>query len=347
MRFAFTEDQLGFRDAVRSMLDKECPAEVVRAAWPDDGAGTGARAEPAAVAAVWARLADMGVLGVAVPEAAGGLGLAELDWVLLAEETGYAAVPHPFVETVAVAPPLLAMAKGPVETRLAGIADGTVRIAAALAPGDDRRAVPYAGRADGVLVREESTGAVHLLLPDEGARPALTVDGALDAADLADVRCHDRNLVVADPVAVDQAFERGALGAAAQLLGLARRMLDLTVSYVGERRQFGVPVGSFQAVKHHLADALMHLELARPAVHRAAYSVAVDAPTRSRDVSMAKAMASDAARLVGGKALQCHGAVGYTVEYDLHLYLKRTWALAATWGTASWHRDRVGRAIGI
>src|SRR5690606_32947182 len=117
--------------------------------------------------------------------------------------------------------------------------------------------------------------------------------------------------------------------------------------YVTERTQFGVPVGSFQAVKHHLADALKELAFARPAVQRAAHSLAVGAPTRARDVSMAKAMASDAAWFVGRQALQCHGAIGYTVEHDLHLYMKRTWALAKAWGDPAWHRDRVGRAIGI
>src|SRR5688500_6932542 len=105
-------------------------------------------------------------------------------------------------------------------------------------------------------------------------------------------------------------------------------MLDLTVGYVTERQQFGVPIGSFQAVKHHLADAALALEFARPAVWRASWSVAHASPTRSRDVSMAKAMASDAAELVGRKALQCHGAIGYTVEADLHLFMKRAWALA-------------------
>ena len=105
MRFAFTEDQLAFRDAVRDLLAKECPPEVVRAAWPDGtdalGArkGEGARADGGRVAKVWADLAEMGVLGIAVPEEQGGLGMGELDWVLLAEETGYAALPHPFVET--------------------------------------------------------------------------------------------------------------------------------------------------------------------------------------------------------------------------------------------------------
>jgi len=122
-------------------------------------------------------------------------------------------------------------------------------------------------------------------------------------------------------------------------------MLDLTVAYVAERRQFGVPVGSFQAVKHHLADARLALEFARPLVYRAAWSLTHGADGTPVHVSMAKATASDAAHQAGRAALQCHGAIGYSYEYDLHLFLKRAWALEATWGDAPWHRARVGRAI--
>ena len=118
-------------------------------------------------------------------------------------------------------------------------------------------------------------------------------------------------------------------------------MLDMTVDYAKERHQFGVPIGSFQAVKHQLADALKDLSFARPAVRRAAVTMS------GTDVSMAKAMASDAAETVGRVALQAHGAIGYTVEYDLHLYLKRAWALSRSWGTASAHRNRVADAIGV
>lgn len=150
-----------------------------------------------------------------------------------------------------------------------------------------------------------------------------------------------------DVDADDLAFERAALGTAAQLLGLGRRMLDMTVAYVTERHQFGVPIGSFQAVKHHLADARLALEFAAPAVWRAAWSLSQGTETAPRDVSMAKAMAADAAHLVGRKALQCHGGIGYTVEYDLHLFLKRTWALEQLWGTTAWHRHRVASAIGV
>ena len=155
----------------------------------------------------------------------------------------------------------------------------------------------------------------------------------------------DDPVITDDPAVIDRAVDRGTLGTAAFLVGLGQAMLDLTVGYVKERQQFGVPIGSFQAVKHHLADAALALEFARPAVWRAAWSVAQDAPTCARDVSMAKAMTSDAAELVGRKALQCHGAIGYTVEADLHLYLKRTWALARTWGDSASHTDRVATAL--
>ena len=135
MRFAFTDDQLAFRDAVRDLLAKECPAEVVRAAWPDGtdvhGArkGEGARSTAEQVEQVWSALADMGVLGIAVSEDRGGLGMGALDWVLLAEETGFAALPHPFVETVCTVAPLLD-ATGDPDAVLSALIDGTRRAGA-------------------------------------------------------------------------------------------------------------------------------------------------------------------------------------------------------------------------
>jgi alkylation response protein AidB-like acyl-CoA dehydrogenase len=332
VHFAPTDDQLAFRDAVRDLLAKECPPEVVRAAWPEGevpgGAqpGEGARADADRVDGVWRALAEMGVLGVAVPEEDGGLGLGELGWVLLAEETGYVALPHPFVETVCVAAPLLGRAD---------LVDGSAT--ATVQPGRDEL-VPWAS-ADVLLTidRDAWTMAVH---DDWAGQPIASIDGGRTTA----------RVTSSGGAALDgapQAFDRGALGTAAQLVGLGRRMLDLTVGYVLERKQFGVQIGSFQAVKHHLADAALELQFASPAVRRAAWSLATGAPTAGRDVSMAKAMASDAARTVSRAALQCHGAIGYTVEYDLHLFLERAEALARAWGTAAWHRDRVGHALEI
>jgi alkylation response protein AidB-like acyl-CoA dehydrogenase len=171
----------------------------------------------------------------------------------------------------------------------------------------------------------------------DGSRRLFTVDRGGVGAGLAPVVGRREGAALA--------FDRGVLGTAAQLVGLARRMIDLTVEYTKERTQFGQPIGSFQAVKHHVADARIALEFARPLVYRAAWVLAEGAGTRSVDVSMAKAQASDAAVLAARQALQCHGAIGYSSEYDLHLFMKRAWALAGAWGDAAWHRARVGRAI--
>ncbi|HSO96017.1 MAG TPA: acyl-CoA dehydrogenase [Acidimicrobiia bacterium] len=318
MRFAFTEDQLAFRDAVRDLLVRECPPSVVRDSWTNATGRT---------TTVWGHLAEMGVLGALAPEGAGGLGLSFLDLVLVLEEAGYAALPEPLLEHAAVAIPLL--------PDPAPAVSGATTVTASFP------AAPYAPWADtaGVVVVADDT-RVRVVARDE---LDLTAHASVDRA---------RRLYTVDappgagiPVSDGAALERGALGAAAQLIGLTRRMLDLTVEYVSERRQFGVPVGSFQAVKHHLAGARLALEFARPLVYRAAWSLTHADGDTPVHVSMAKATASDAAHLTGRAALQCHGAIGYSYEYDLHLFLKRAWALEGTWGDAPWHRARVGRAI--
>ncbi|HEX6421773.1 MAG TPA: acyl-CoA dehydrogenase family protein [Acidimicrobiales bacterium] len=351
MRFGFDDDLRALRDATRALLERECPPATVRAAW---------EAPPGALdRGLWDRLAEMGVPAALVPEAADGLGLDEQALVLVLEEAGRAALPHPLVESAAVAAPLVAGAGRPGEVPGEGSGEGPEVPEPGPAGIPDAHGlgmvatdlggphVPCAADADWLLLRDPASGALHLVDPAAAVlTPVETVDGARRAATI-DWQPAAESLVTDDPAVVDLAVDRGALGTAAMLVGLAQRMLDMTVGYVGQRRQFGVPVGSFQAVKHQLADALKELSFARPAVHRAAHSVATGAPTRARDVSMAKAMASDAARFVGRRALQCHGAIGYTVEHDLHLFLKRTWALAAAWGDAAWHRARVAQAIGI
>ena len=124
-------------------------------------------------------------------------------------------------------------------------------------------------------------------------------------------------------------------------------MLAMTVAYASERRQFGVPIGSFQAVKHQLADASLAVAFAAPLVLRAANSLAHGDPDAGLHVSMAKAKASSAARTAADASLQCHGAIGYTVEYDLHLFMKRAWALSAQAGGPDQHRARVRAALGL
>ncbi|HZT65007.1 MAG TPA: acyl-CoA dehydrogenase family protein [Acidimicrobiales bacterium] len=318
MRFALTDEQLAFRDAVRDLLSKQCPPDVVRAAW---GAPPGALQR-----GPWDALAEMGVLSAMSPEGSGGMGLDFCWMVAVLEETGRAALPHPVVETVAVLGPLRAP-EGMTSAALGGTPAPCAFDADQLLVDHDRALRLY--RREDVLLEE-------LAAVDRARR--LGVVKALNG---------DGEVVADDPAAIEAAFDRGALGTAAQLIGVGQAMLDLTVDYVKERRQFGVPVGSFQAVKHRLADAHKALAFARPAVLRAAWSVASSAPTTGRDVALAKAMASEAADHTGRACLQCHGAIGYTVEYDLHLFLKRAWALSRAWGDSRWHRRRVAAAIGI
>jgi alkylation response protein AidB-like acyl-CoA dehydrogenase len=134
---------------------------------------------------------------------------------------------------------------------------------------------------------------------------------------------------------------RGATAAGAVLVGVADRLVTMAAEYAKDRSQFGRAIGSFQAVKHHLANAFVRLEFARPVVYRAAWSLDEGEPTAGRDASMAKAIASDAASLAARVALQVHGAIGYTWEHDLHLWMKRAWSLGSSWGDAGWHRARV------
>jgi alkylation response protein AidB-like acyl-CoA dehydrogenase len=371
MRFALTEDQAALRDAVRDLLARECKPAVVREAW-EGGAGA------PRVAAVWEKLAEMGVLGAAVPEEAGGLGLGACDMVPLLEEAGRVALPLPIVETAFVGAPLLAAAGD--EDAVGRIVEGELLVACALDGADE---VPWAGDAGLVLTAERPGGPIARIAPSsdaagasgEGAAASAAGDASRSGADgsapeSALIARFGNALAAADSIdaarragvlvnrsaaealgAGDEdclaAWQRGALGAAAQLIGLSRTLLAMSVTYAEERRQFGVPIGTFQAVKHHLANALLGVEFAAPAVLRAAWSLDTGAATADRDVAMAKALASDAAERVAATALQAHGAIAYTTEYDLHLFAKRVWAGSRSWGTAEWQRRRVAAALGL
>jgi alkylation response protein AidB-like acyl-CoA dehydrogenase len=151
--------------------------------------------------------------------------------------------------------------------------------------------------------------------------------------------------LVADGIDSGPAFDLGALATAAQVLGAGHALLDRAVGYAKQRSQFGRPIGSFQAVKHHLADAAVALELARPLLFGAALAVRDGLPTRSRDVSAAKVACTDAAYLASRVSLQVHGAIGYTAEYDLALWLTKVRALVSAWGTQRVHRDRIAAAL--
>lgn len=352
MRFAFSEDQLAFRDAVRDLLTKAAAPGSLRAVW--DG-------PPGWDPAVWSQLAEMGVLGLLAPESAGGLGLNEIDLVLILEECGRAAVPGPVVEHVAVAIPALAEAAtnfvvppdagnappaamfGPPTAALPAVTEW-LRAAAAgevvLSAAGTGALVPYGAEADVLCIAD--TGRVRAVARADvtNVAPRTSVDGSRRFAEVTWSRTTHLPGVDADLFR-----SRGAAGTAAYLCGLAAHLIETTADYVKERHQFGAPVGSFQAVKHHLADALIALEHARPAVYCAAWSIATAQPTLVRDASFAKAFANEAAATAARVALQCHGAIGYTFEHDLHLWLKRVWSLQRAWGDTAHHQDQVASAL--
>jgi alkylation response protein AidB-like acyl-CoA dehydrogenase len=337
MRFAFTDDQVLFADTVRDILVGECPPSAVRAAW-DDPEGR--------VPGLWETLAATGVLGVAAPEAHGGLGMSTCDLVLLLEELGYAACPEPVAEHAAVAIPILrdhapvAMA----DEWLGRAAEGSAVLTAA-APTD--AFVLAAERADLVLLCAD--GEVHAVAAGAfSSTPQQSVDRARRLSRI-DWSPTAATLVSDDPAVVCEVLDRGALAAAAQAVGVGRRLLDMTVAYVAEREQFGRPVGVNQAVKHHCSNVAIALEFAAPMIHKAAWALThgegPEGGDPSIDVAMAKALASDAVDLACRSALQCHGAIGYTIEHDLQLWLKRGWALSASWGDAAHHRRQVGAGL--
>ncbi len=318
-----------FRDTVRGLFADLCPPESVRASWEN---------EDGRVPGLWSAMAEMGVLAAMAPEAAGGLGMDEVDMVRILEEAGYAGVPEPLMEHAAIAVPALADAGSEL---LHAALSGESTVTVALANGGP---VLAAVVADAVVIEVQSGLEV---ITGWRSEPATSIDQSRRLARLTEITG------AAELTGADSALanDRAVLGTAAQSVGVARRLLDATVEYVSERHQFGKPVGSYQAVKHQLADVRMGIEFAAPLVYRAAWSIAHpethNVAARGRDVSMAKAMTADAVDRAARVALQCHGAIGYTYEYDLQLWLKRGWALAAAYGDAREHRDRVADVLGI
>ncbi|QIS08459.1 acyl-CoA dehydrogenase family protein [Nocardia arthritidis] len=324
MRFALSPEQLDFGTSVRKLLDAGRTPAAVRA-W--------AAGDPQPGRALIRQLGGAGVLGLAVGEQYGGVGAEPIDLVVAFVELGRAAAPGPLIETAAAIPALLQALPDQAGARrwLPAFADGT----ATGTLGMDATALD-ADTADVVLIAAgdrlstgHRTGLVRSLDP---ARRLCTVaaDEVVAAGD-----------GVAEAIAA--AFDYGALACAAQLLGAGRALLDAATGYAKQRKQFGRPIGEFQAIKQKLADVLIGLELAEPLLFRAALTMSE--PTRTRDVSAAALACGDAAYRAARAALQVHGAIGYTAEYDLSLWLTRVPALRTAWGTPDLHRSRIARAL--
>ncbi|MCH2170221.1 acyl-CoA/acyl-ACP dehydrogenase [Myxococcota bacterium] len=336
MEFLFSEDQQLFQEGVRDFLSKECTPEQIRSLWDtDDGRSQG----------LWKALGELGLLGVLASEDHGGLGGNEVDFVLLLEEAGRAALSEPLAQNSALAIPLI-RDLGSAELANTWLPRLTAGEATAVVGLEADPLVHAADSADLLILQHGSE--LHAVPGDsvtcvrqecnDFSRRLFQVDWTPDTATCIASGSQAEALI-------DLTFDRAILAAAAQQLGICQQLIDLAVDYAREREQFGVPIGSFQAVKHMLANVAVKLEFARPVVYRAADSVARGGDHRSLEVSHAKVAACEAA-VAGAKAsLQVHGAIGYTWEVDLHLWMKRAWALDVAWGTPSFHLARVGATV--
>ncbi len=315
MRFGFTSDQRELAGAVREILAAELTPEV-RASGSE---ASGRRGQ------VWKALAEAGVFGLLVPEESGGLGLTELDSVLVLEELGRAAVPGPIAETAFVCAPVL---------ERPGVADGAVAAVAA----ESGAYLPDADVADVLVIVDGGSARVLDGAGELTRQPTVDPSRPLFALPTASGEAIEGEAVAA-------LRDRAVLASAAQIVGAAQHMLQAAVEYAKTRKQFGREIGSFQALKHQLADLMVAVEFARPLVYRAAYSLAHGTPTASRDVSAAKVNAAQAGEHAARTAIQVHGAIGYTDELDLQYWLKRTWWLVPYWGDAIRHRALVAAAV--
>ena len=333
MNFDFTEEQTLLQAEVRSFLLREAPPATVRRTWQEASGPPIQR---------WRKLGALGLLGIALPEAYGGMGGDELDLVLVIEECGRACLSESVWETAAVAIPLLVEA-GTDNIRdvwLSKIAAGEARVAVRLA------GQPYVADADTAdLLLLTSGGGLYAVTPDRArlvAQPSVDRGRRIFSVD-ADM--NDGTLVSTNPEALSLAWERAAFSAAAEMLGLAERMLDMAVAHAKERKQFGRAIGSFQAVKHRLANALLAIELARPAVYAAAWALARRRSDLKASVSIAKLYANQAASRAARDALQVFGGMGFAADHDLHFWLKRAKILELAWGDSARHRERLARHL--
>ncbi|HUH38168.1 MAG TPA: acyl-CoA dehydrogenase family protein [Spongiibacteraceae bacterium] len=336
MDFTFTEDQLLFQESARDFLVNEVTPEKIRALWDTDSGRD---------AALRAQLAELGLTAVTVPEEFGGLGMNAVDFVLLAQECGYVALPEPLVHSALIAvPTLLALNHNELcERWLPKIASGEAVVVVGL---EQNLLVEDAHIADLLLIQRGAKW--YALKPDQ---VQLELNASVDPSrKLFRVSFGDgdgtRVATGVDAGNIELAAQNyGALAAAAQALGLAQRMIDLSVAYTSERQQFGKPIGSFQAVKHLMANVAYRLEYAKAPVARAAYALAHREARAAALVSHAKLVACEVADLAAKNCIQVHGAMGYTWEVDLHIYMKRAWALNNTWGDAAFHKQRVADLI--
>jgi alkylation response protein AidB-like acyl-CoA dehydrogenase len=370
--FDFTQEQVMLRNLTREFLARESTPRAVRAAIQ----------EPRGFSeATWQQMSDMGLPGLAIDAGYGGQGLGMIELALVLDEMGRAAYAGPYFASTVLAASVIAasgqpnqmarylpdMAQGRLRGTLALIEDTPVWTPSGVTMRAERRGdgfvlsgvkrlVPFAEAVDLVLVAARTgdgvDGTTVFAIPSDAQGLSSTPNVEMDRTNRTSSLVLENVTVGADAVigevdrgwsVIGPALQRAAVGAASEMLGASRRCMETSVEYARVRHQFGQPIGMFQAVKHMCSDMLLEVENSHAAVYYAAWALGAGSPDAPLAVSAAKAYVSDASRKVCGSAIQVHGGIGFTWEYDLHLYFKRAKHFEPLYGDADFHREQALR----
>jgi alkylation response protein AidB-like acyl-CoA dehydrogenase len=354
MNFELTDDQRAIQSTAKDFLAARYkPEEIRRLALEDERGFTDEQ---------WAAIVELGWPGLVVPEQDGGLGLGVVELAVVQEELGYALAPTPFVSNLAAG--LLLAAQGDDEQRSAYLAPlaagerrGTLAVldddaaldAAGATLSGKKIAVPDAASADFFVIA--GSDGRHYVVEADADGVAVTATAGLDPSrKLATIELDGAaaiELAAGDATTAGRAYDVIATALAAESVGVARRAMEMAVEYAKDRKQFGRPIGSFQAVSHACAQMLLEVEGARSVVLYAAWALDHEPETGALAASMAKAYAGDAGWRVPASALQVHGGIGFTWEHDLHFWLKRGKANSYLFGDGRTHRARVADLAGV
>jgi alkylation response protein AidB-like acyl-CoA dehydrogenase len=356
VQFGLNDSQQILKDSARKFFAGECPISEVRRLMETDTAFD---------ASLWAKMAEQGFTGIIFPEEYGGTGLGKVELILLMEEAGRAILPGPFFSTVVLAGAVLDAAgtAAQKEKYLAPICRGEARSTVALleangspSPADvqisaekgkltgEKLFVPDAATADSIFVVARN----GVFVVDANA-PGIEIT-PMKGMDLTRKQYSVRfNATPAEalgsPAALARALDVATAALAAEMVGGMQRTLEMAVEYAKTRKQFGKPIGMFQAVQHQCADMYLETESARSAAYYAAWALEENAPDAAVAVSIAKMYASDTCRTVGNRGIQIQGGMGFTWENDLHLYYRRAKVSETTFGDAAFHRERIARHV--
>lgn len=370
MDLELDDDQRALVDSVRSVLGTAWPVASLRKSVE---AGRGADG-------LWSTMVELDWPALCVPESVGGMGYGPIEAMLIHEGCGRAVAAGPFLATTALFAPIVSALGTDDQVRrwLTGVAAGDLTATAALVELRDPaggpsvvatrrgnawelngtvRSVIEADTASYLAIPASSSeGTVVVVVPSEQTKiePIRSIDASRGLATVnLDAMTVDVDAVLGEPggpstdAALDRAVDHAVTALAAELVGTCGAILDITLDHARQREQFGVRIGSFQALKHRLADCFIDLEAARSSVRVASIALATDDERRAVASSSAMAMAGDCARRITGEGIQILGGIGFTWEHDVHLFIKRAMGSSVLLGSPEIHRQRVARLIGL